>query len=106
VWVEAYDKFTPAYRTLETKMVDTTWYEWEEVEVDVPIYSYYYPEYEFEVLSVRKGPDVVLIGEPEGDKIRLRTPVSEIVVEMEGYFLGNAVRIGDNQYVLPSEEMD
>jgi len=106
VWVEAYDKFTPAYRTLEKKMVEATWEELEEVEVDVPIYSYYYPDYEYEVISIQKGPEVVMIGEPEGDKLIMKTPVSKIEVEMEGYFLGNAVRIGDNQYVLPSEELD
>jgi len=94
------------WETIPGKVVikDVSTWVCEDVTVDEPIYSYYYPEYEYEVLRVQKGPEIVMIGEPEGDKLTLKTPVSEIEVEMEGYFLGNAVRIGDNQYVLPSEE--
>jgi len=77
---------------------------WKNVEVQQPVYSYYYPEYEYEVLDIKKGPVMVIAGPPEGDKITLRTPVSKLEVNVEGHYLGVATKIDDNRYVLPVEK--
>jgi len=77
---------------------------WEDVEVEQPIYSYYNPEDEYDLIDRERGPVWVIAGPPEGDKLQLRIIESGDIIDVEAKYLGIGTRTDDNKYVLPGKE--
>lgn len=78
---------------------------WVDVEVDQPIYSYYGEYDEYDLIGRERGPAYVIVGPPEGDKLKLRIIESGDIIEVEAEYLGIGTRTDDNEYVLPGQKL-
>jgi len=88
----------------ETKMIEKTWYEWEEVEVDDPIFAYADPPNidNYELVDKKRG--YVWPPEEAWDTLKIRNVFTGEIFEMKAEYVGCAQRIGDNEFVVPEED--
>lgn len=118
-YIEEYTVTTPAY--MEEREVLIPWFtkrfsvmhegEWvmeehlvcgfQDVTKEVPVYSYYGADDEYDLIHREYGPVVVIAGPPEGDKLTLRIIESGDEVVVEAKYLGLGTRTNDNEYILP-----
>lgn len=105
VWVPAYVKHISIKRPDKTVLVETTWWDWEDKEFQEPIFGYADAPHtdNLELVSFVKGPEMVLIGEPEPDTLKIKIVPTGDTYQTDAEFLGCAMRIGDNEYVLPEK---
>jgi len=105
IWVGAYVKHIVAKRPDKTIMVETTWWEWEDVEQQEPIFGYADVPYteNLEMIDHIKGPVMVIAGEPEHDTLKIKIVPTGDEYVTEADFIGCATRIGENEYVLPEK---
>lgn len=74
---------------------------WKDVQIEVPIYSYYSEYDEYDLVGRERGPVFVIAGPPEGDKLQLRLIESGDIIDVEAEYLGLTVRNDDNAYTVP-----
>lgn len=89
----------------EIKMVRTTFYTWEDKEFQEPIFGYANLPYteNLELIEHHRGPVMVIAGEPEADTLKIRIVPTGDVYTTDAEFVGCAVKIGENEYVLPEK---
>lgn len=104
-WVDAWIKHVSIRRPDKTIMVEQTYWKWEDVEYQEPIFGYADLPYteNLELVDHIRGPVMVIVGEPEADTLKIRYVPTGDEFFMDAEFVGCAVRIGENQYVIPEK---
>lgn len=101
VWVDAYVKHIAVRRPDKTVMVKTTWWDWEEKEVDDPVYAYAnYPDTDYlKLLSHTRG--AVWPPAEAWDTLEIKILATGDVYTTSAEYIGFATRIGENEFVIP-----